>query len=53
MKALKAVELLRKFNNCPECGSGKVGNGEGKVQIHENTFIRSCKCGWEIEVRVD
>ncbi|MEH7116137.1 DUF3797 domain-containing protein [Neobacillus vireti] len=52
MDALKAVELLNKFNNCPKCGSEKVGDQEGSVEIHDDKFKRTCKCGWSIEVTV-
>lgn len=51
MKATKAVVLLNKYIKCPNCGSDKVGNYEGSVEIHENKFIRKCKCGWNIEVK--
>lgn len=51
MNALKAVELLRKYDKCPECGSDKIGNGSGTIEILEDTFKRTCKCGWSIEVK--
>jgi transcription elongation factor Elf1 len=50
MNALKAVELLRKYNTCPECGSEKVGNGEGSVTVDDDKFERTCKCGWMIKI---
>ncbi|WP_218838254.1 DUF3797 domain-containing protein [Bacillus sp. FJAT-45350] len=43
-----SMELMRKYNTCPECGSDKVGNGEGALIIEDNVFERSCKCGWKV-----
>jgi transcription elongation factor Elf1 len=53
MKAITAVELLDKYNTCPDCGNDKVGAGEGDVKIHDNVFTRSCKCGWMVKVTVE
>ena len=51
MNAVKAVELMRKYNQCPDCGNDKIGNGQGVLNIEENTFFRSCKCGWSIKIK--
>ncbi len=51
MNALKTVELLRKYSECPNCGSDKLGNGSGSVEVDDYTFKRTCKCGWSIEVK--
>ncbi|ACM16014.1 TPA: DUF3797 domain-containing protein [Bacillus cereus] len=51
MDAWKSVQLLRKYAACQECGNENVGNGEGTVEIQDDTFKRTCKCGWEIEVK--
>jgi hypothetical protein len=53
MNALTSVELLNKYNSCPDCGSDKIGNEEGSVEIHNDTFTRKCKCGWSIVVKED
>ena len=53
MNIWKSVKLMRKYNSCPVCGSDRLGNGEGKLLIEENTFHRSCKCGWKIETNED
>ena len=52
MNALKAVELLQKYNTCPDCGSEKVGDGEGLVEIRDEVFKRKCKCGWMVKITV-
>lgn len=50
MNAVKSVKLIRKYANCPNCGSDKIGNGEGTLEIDDDTFKRTCKCGWSVEV---
>lgn len=51
MNMLKAMKLLKKYSNCQECGSEFVGNGEGSLDIGDDYFIRTCKCGWGVEVK--
>lgn len=41
---------MPKYNDCPKCGSSKIGCGEGKLIIEDDTFYRDCKCGWSIKV---
>lgn len=53
MNAFKSVQLMQKYNNCPSCDSDKIGNGEGKLIIEDETFYRSCKCGWEVKTDED
>ncbi|WP_003377933.1 DUF3797 domain-containing protein [Clostridium botulinum] len=53
IEAFKVVSLIRKYEKCPCCGNDKVGNGEGKLIVEEDTFKRSCKCGFEIIVDED
>lgn len=49
MNALKTLELIKKYSDCPLCGNDKVGNGAGKLIVEDDRFYRSCKCGWEVE----
>jgi len=51
MYAWKSIELIRKYATCPECGNELIGNGQGTLDIDKDTFKRTCKCGWEIEVK--
>lgn len=51
MNAWKSVELMRKYNTCPKCGSDAIGNGHGKLIVTDTEFLRSCKCGWEVKVK--
>lgn len=50
MNVVDSMELIKKYANCPECGSDKIGNGEGSLIIEENIFKRGCKCGYSITV---
>ncbi len=53
MIALKVLELMRQHNICPKCGNSKIGNGEGKLIIEDNTYLRECKCGFKIQFDKD
>lgn len=53
MNAVKLLEIMGKYINCPVCGNDKVGNGQGYVISQDKTFTRGCKCGWEIKVNED
>lgn len=50
MNVLKAVELIGKFANCPQCGNDKIGNGDGELNIDDYVFRRKCKCGFELTI---
>lgn len=47
-----SMELIKKYNACPECGNDRIG-GEpswGALIIEDEMFTRSCKCGWSVTV---
>ncbi|WEG14125.1 DUF3797 domain-containing protein [Pullulanibacillus sp. KACC 23026] len=46
----KALELMEKYSNCPDCGSDRLGNGKGTLNIDEDGFIRTCNCGFSIKI---
>ena len=50
MNAAKTMKLLRKYAKCPKCGSELLGNGKGSLEVTDDTFKRTCKCGWNIKV---
>lgn len=50
MDAMKTMKLMEKYINCPECGNDKIGNGQGTLHVGEDTFTRTCKCGWKVIV---
>lgn len=45
MTIRNTAKLTAKYACCPKCGNNKCGNGEGKLIVEENVFIRTCKCG--------
>lgn len=49
MDADKFLYLMNKYGNCPDCGSDRLGDAEGEGKL-DHVFIRSCKCGFEVEV---
>ena len=50
MNAVKALEIMTKYQNCPDCGNNKIRNGEGGLIVEDDTFTRKCKCGFSITV---
>lgn len=48
MNAITVLKLMEKYKNCPDCGNGQIGNGEGALVVEETTFTRKCKCGFKI-----
>lgn len=48
MNAFKLLEIMPKYANCPDCGSNKIGNGQGVLIVENNTYTRSCECGFSI-----
>lgn len=50
MKLVDSMELMKRYSKCEKCGSELIGNGEGTLEIENNVFKRSCKCGWSVTV---
>jgi hypothetical protein len=50
MNIVDSTELMKKYSKCEECGNEFVGNGEGTLEIENNVFKRTCKCGWSVTV---
>lgn len=48
----QTMKLLEEYGRCPGCGSQKLGNDEGSLEIQEQLFIRNCKCGFFVVVRL-
>ncbi|NFO86475.1 DUF3797 domain-containing protein [Clostridium botulinum] len=46
----RSLELINKYTKCPECENEMVGNGEGKLIVEDDIFIRECKCGWSVKI---
>ncbi|MBY9077263.1 DUF3797 domain-containing protein [Paenibacillus sp. HN-1] len=51
MKLIEALRLQKEYVVCPECGNEHIGNGEGALLIEDDTFTRTCKCGWSVTVK--
>lgn len=51
MNFARSLELMEKYIDCPQCGNTYIANGEGKLIIEDDTFYRSCKCGWEVKIQ--
>lgn len=51
MKLVDALDLMRKYESCPQCGCNTVGAGTGTLEIDDDTFKRTCHCGWSIEIK--
>lgn len=50
MNAYKLLEIMPKYEKCPNCGSTTIGNGQGGIIVEDETFTRTCKCGFKITV---
>lgn len=50
MRMLRTLELVKQYEDCPSCGNNFLGNGEGTLTVTDDTFTRTCKCGWMVEV---
>lgn len=46
MNARLTMELIRRYTYCPACGSDKLSNGAGTLLVDDDTFERTCACGW-------
>ncbi|WP_339243725.1 DUF3797 domain-containing protein [Paenibacillus sp. FSL R10-2796] len=53
MNFTEAIRLSKKNAECPKCGNGNIGAGEGTINIDENSFERTCKCGWSKTIKVN
>ena len=50
MNYRRAVELLQLYAVCPDCGSDRLGEQAGSINITETEFIRTCECGFSVEI---
>ncbi len=50
-------ELVKDYGICPQCGNDQVGDSKKVGSMDYNgkvgTFERTCKCGWEVKIKVD
>lgn len=43
------LQIAPLINDCPNCGNGFVGNGQGTLNVEDNIIRRTCKCGFKFE----
>ena len=53
MNLVYAIDLMKRYGKCPKCGCDTVGGGTGTLDIGQGYFIRTCSCGWRIEINED
>lgn len=41
------------INDCPNCGSGQLGENEGALEVKNNLMMRTCKCGFDFTYDAD
>jgi hypothetical protein len=51
MNIMMVLVLSEKYANCLDCGNEYIGNGEGSLIVTNDSFKRSCKCGWSVEIK--
>ena len=53
MNIIEFLDLTKKYIKCPKCGCETVGGGTGTIEFDTAAgyFIRTCHCGWKIEIR--
>ena len=54
MNILNLMKFGKVTNDCPNCGSDKLGTNDitgehyGKLMVETATYYRSCVCGFEV-----
>lgn len=53
MTFMDAIELMKKYIYCPNCGSEFVGGDAGTLEVDTEAgyFKRTCACGWKVEIQ--
>jgi iron(III) transport system ATP-binding protein len=50
MNIYQLMPIMKKYENCPDCGSSTIGNGQGGIIVEDDTYTRFCKCGFKITI---
>ena len=45
------VELVKRYEKCPNCGNLNIGESEGGIKVDIDSFRRFCKCGYNINIK--
>lgn len=49
MDARDYLRIAPFLNDCPQCGSDKIGEEQGTMEVKEGRFIeRTCQCGFQL-----
>ncbi|PEF70123.1 DUF3797 domain-containing protein [Bacillus cereus] len=51
MDAWEMLKLMKKYGKCEQCGNEIIGDGEGTLEVKDGRFKRTCKCGWNVEIK--
>lgn len=46
----QVMPLMKKYEKCPDCYNSMLGKKQGGLRVEEDTFTRTCKCGFKITV---
>ncbi|MBR0575704.1 DUF3797 domain-containing protein [Proteiniclasticum sp. BAD-10] len=44
--------LMKAYEECPKCRNPYLGNGQGTLLVDDWEFKRTCKCGFEVSVKI-
>lgn len=53
MYVSELLPIMKKYEICPKCGNDKIGNGQGGIVVEDDTYARTCKCGFKVIVNRD
>lgn len=52
MKLIISQALMQAYEECPKCKNHYIGNGQGTLMVDAWDFKRTCKCGFEVNVKI-
>lgn len=53
MNIENVIELLDKYGTCPQCGNNILNGNENSLIIEEDSFIRTCECGFKMALNAN
>lgn len=51
MLSKELMPIMKKYINCPLCGSDRIVGNSGSLRVRTNFYSRTCKCGFIIVVK--
>ena len=52
MNVMDYLTISKYINECPNCGSGMLGEGYGSLKAEDSTIERTCECGFNFKYDV-